>query len=359
MSKKETSEKIQKDTQKVQNDKLLSKDVTEEPQDKEHMHLKHIKHSPALVDVYLAVSDDKGGLLGDEDLEQKVKTFVEQYGDKNAEEIENPLVVLDELKKLYVQYSMEINKTDAISVGTVAKYRNRQGMLLNIEKKLLKKTQKQWIDYFAKAYGRKHLRSAQDYMALGGVPNIIRYAVYGKERLMEVIRAIKALNITGNDPVAVFLENYNISYNVEETVNDELLAELKIEIDAAIAMTKIKKVEQKNELELGIREDLIKSLIGLGIKIENGLIGEMIIVKKAKGEVNQHLENVYMNGIQGHPIVKPTKKVQGFPRLVSDFKITVEYVREHSDLVQSIDRDKLVELEQYVSELKSLIGNPQ
>jgi hypothetical protein len=141
-------------------------------------------------------------------------------------------------------------------------------------------------------------------------------------------------------------------------VTDESLAELKIEIDTAIAITKIKQFEEKKESEFGIREDLIKNLIGLGVNVGNGLIGELVIVKESGGDVNQHLENVYISGGEGNPIVKSTKKVQGFPKLVANFKNTVDYIKEHSDLAELIERAKIDELEQTISELKSLIENP-
>ena len=51
MSTKKASKKLDKNAGKAKVQKALPKDVTAEPQDSEHMHLKHIMHSPALVDV--------------------------------------------------------------------------------------------------------------------------------------------------------------------------------------------------------------------------------------------------------------------------------------------------------------------
>jgi len=358
MSKKSITKKSKVDAPKGIKKKSLPKGVTPEPQDDEQMHLKHIAHSPALVDVYLPVSDDKGGLLKDKRLEKKVVGFIERYNQKESDEIDNLEAVLDKLRAIYKVYSQKINLTGSISNGILTKCRTRQGMLLILEKRLTKLSSKQWIDHFAKTYGRKHLRSAQDYMALARVPNIIRYAFYGKERLMAITRAIKVLDITDSDPVAAFLDKYKISFDPESSNPEESLAELKIKIDAAIAVTTIKKIEQKNNLQLKVREDLIEKLIGLGISVEKGLIEDLVIVKNAKGNVNKHLENVYIAGGQGNPIVVSTKKVQGFPKLVESFKTTVEYIRDNSSLVEQIDRGKIEELEQSISELKTLIDNP-
>ena len=346
------------ETEKAKDANPLPEGVTEEPQNEEHMHLKHIKHSPSLVEVYLSVSDDGGNLLEDIDLEKQVVDFIESYQQTSVESIENLDSVINESRDLYQRYSIKVNRTDSISSGIVTKYRIRQGMLLNIEKRLTKLKNKQWIDHFAEVYGRKHLRTAQDYMSLANIPHIMRYAVYGKERLMEIKRAIKALGISGDDPVAAFLARHNIPFDPEDSENEESLAELKLNVDSAIAMTKIKKIEESRPDEFGARPDLIKKLVGLGITIGNGIIKDMVIVKESNGDVNQHLENVYITGGQGNSIVKPTKSVQGFPKLVASFKTTVDYIRENADLAQSIDRTKIEDLERAITELKTLIDNP-
>lgn len=346
-----------KESEKANDANPLPEGVTDEPQTEEHMHLKHIKHSPSLVEVYLPVSDDEGGLLGDTELEKQIIGFIERYQQTEAESIDNLESVLNELRELHQIYSMKINRTDSISSGIVTKYRIRQGMLLNIEKRLTKMQDKQWIDHFAKVYGRKYLRSAQDYMSLAKIPNIIRYAFYGKERLMEIKRAIKTLGISDEDPVAAFLEKCSIPFNPEDPENEESLAELKMEIDAAVAMTKIKKIETDRECELGARPDLIKKLIGLGITIDNGIVRDMVIIKENTGDVNQYLEDVYITGGDEDRIVKSTKKVQGFPKLVENFKTTVNYIRENADLAQRIDRTKIEELEQAITDLKALMNN--
>ena len=345
-------------TKKAKAANPLPEEVTEEPQAEEHMHLKHIKHSPPLVDVYLRVSDDEGNLLEDAELEKQVVGFIVKYRQTGVESIENLDSVIDEIRDLYKRYSIKVNRSDSISSGIVTKYRIRQGMLLNIEKRLTKMQNKQWIDHFAEVYGRKHLRTAQDYMSLANIPNIARYAVYGKERLMEIKRAIKALGLSSEDPVAVFLDKYSIPFDPEDPENEESLAELKMNVDAAIAMTKIEKIETDRECELGARPDLIKKLVGLGITIGNGIIKDMVIVKESNGDVNQHLENVYITGGQGDSIVKTTKSVQGFPKLVASFKTTVDYIRENADLAQSIERSKIEELERAITDLKALIDNP-
>jgi hypothetical protein len=331
--------------------------VTEEPRNDEEMHLKYIKHSPAMVDVYLAVSDDDGALLDDRDIERKVILAIKEYGSKKVDDVPNAERVVQEIQALSRQYNKRINRRDSIFGGATTKYRIREGMLLNIEKKLLKKDKKQWVTHFNATYGEKRLRSAQDYMKLARTPNIIRYAVYGKEILMEILRSITILGIESADPIGAFLDHYNIPFDAENPDNKNTMIELRWEIDYAIAMTKIKKAENKNDFKLGVEEDLIRKLINLGVKIDNGLIKDLIIIKKADGNINEHLEDLYLSGGDGNAQLPQIKRVTGLPRLVEGLKDTVKYVEENDTLVSRIERTTIEDLELCVTQLKSIIEN--
>jgi hypothetical protein len=331
--------------------------VTPEPQHKEHMHLKYIDHSPALVDVYLAVSDDDGSAHGNKPLEEAVIKFTEQYMDKDPAEIEDPEAVLAELHQLYEDYSKQINRCDSIFGGYVTKYRIRQGMLLLIEKKLLKMDGRKWMDHFAKTYGLKHLRSAHDYMALAKEPNIIRYAVFKKARLVEILRAIKALGIEGDDRVAAFLNRFKVIYNPEDSDNEEMLDKLRTEIDVAIAAAKVQTAEEKHDIKLGVKTDLIKTLIVQGIEVENGLIRDLVIIKKNGGNVNKHLKDLCGSKGSQPACLENTKRVEGLARLVAGISSTVEYLKDHRDVIEMITQDQVAALEAHVQELKALVAN--
>jgi hypothetical protein len=73
MSNKKENNKVENGVTEGKNQNALREGVTPEPQDQEHMHLKYIQHSPDMVDVYLAVSDDKGDLLKDQNLSKAMK----------------------------------------------------------------------------------------------------------------------------------------------------------------------------------------------------------------------------------------------------------------------------------------------
>ena len=95
-----TNEVVDGNSNEGSNGIKLPEGVTAEPRNEEEMHMDYIKHSPLLVDVYLPVSDDKGYLLGDEKLEEDMKSFIKEFKDKEIHEIDEPAVVLSKLRSL-------------------------------------------------------------------------------------------------------------------------------------------------------------------------------------------------------------------------------------------------------------------
>jgi hypothetical protein len=333
--------------------------VKREPSNEEELHLKYIEHSPALLDVYLAVSDDKGEFFGDVDLESEVINFINEYHNKESHEVHRRAVVLSNLRTLYVNYSSKIDKAANISNGIVTKQNIRKGMLLNIEQNLLKKTKNsEWIKHYTETYGKTSLRSAQDYMALARTPNIIRYAFLGKERLMESLRSINSLKIDGEDPMASFLDTFNVLFDPDNKGNMNKIAELKTDVDYAVALCKIKAAEAKKEIDLGYDPSLIKNLIGDSVKISNGFIEDLFTLKKETGDVNQHLQSLCSNdGNGGDETLPKIKKVFGFAKLVGNLKDAIEYFRQNETLVTRIEEEKIEDLESCVAELKTLRNN--
>ena len=161
-----------------------------------------INGAPSFADIYSVVSEDNGNLLDDAELESEVTSFIDEYQKKELYElVDIQAVVLSKLRRLYKIYSAKINRVESINDGIVTKYGIRKGMLLNIEKNLLRMEGKQWINHYTETYGQKSLRSAQDYMALARIPKILEHAELGKERLMGALRAIRTLKIESSDPI--------------------------------------------------------------------------------------------------------------------------------------------------------------
>jgi hypothetical protein len=316
-----------------------------------------INGAPSFADVPLAVFDDNGKLLDDTKLESEVTSFIDEYQTKELHELDKPAVVLSKLRTLYKIYSARISRAESINDGIATKCGIRKGMLLNIEKNLLRMEGKQWIVHYTQTYGQKSLRTAQDYMALGKTPNIIRYAVFGKERLMGALRAIKTLEIEGDDPIATLFQQCGISFNPEDSQIEETMMDLKLGIDYAVAISKIKKAEQREGTELGLNPDLIKKLIGNGETVDTGLINDLLIVNSEERDVNRHLEGLCGDSGDGDEMLPHIKKLNRLPKLIAGLKETVESITQHSALVGRVEPDYINDLENCVADLKNLVEN--
>lgn len=330
--------------------------VTDEPRNEEEMHLKYIKHSPSALYDYLAVSNDNGEFLNDTQIEESVTACIREYKDKEVHELEKPAVVISRIQTLQKLYIEKMTRAGNIADGILTKSGIRRGSLLNIEKKLLKMKGKEWIAHYTETYGAKSLRSAQDYMALARTPEIIRYAVFGKERLMEGLRAIKVLGIEKDkDPMAKLLDEYQIKFIPEDDQSEETLTALKQGIDYAVAVTKIQKAEEKNEQTLGIEPDQVKRLVASGIPVNNGFIKDLFIIKNEEGDVQSHLAKLIGEDGELDEMLPRIKKLNEVPNFVDGLKDAVEIVTEHSRLINRIEHNYITELEDCVNKLKDLV----
>lgn len=350
----EEAKPVSEETGEDQKPDSLAEGVTLAPRNEEEMHMSLIKHSPPLVETYLAVSDDKGELQGDTSLEEEVKGFCERNKNVHTEKIENPKLLLEEVKELTNRYALQINKTESVTGGKITKYRIREGMLYNIERAIVRKMGQNWIDWYVANHDAMSLRSAQDYMALAKVPNITRYAFLGKENLMEILRAVKGSK--DEDPMGKYLKDHGVPFDPESPQPD-LTDRMRFEVDAVIAMIRISTVEQKREVDLDVNYELIRNLIGLGTKIETGIIRDLVTIKENGGDVNQYLERRYISGGGEEEIITSTRKLTSIPKLVANFRSAVAYIREHTDLASQISLSEIDDLENQISQLKELIVN--
>jgi len=124
--------------------------------------------------------------------------------------------IMPEIIALSKAYQGQINFATNVSNGILVKHQIRLGNIFLYQKRLLKKIspEMEWTKWFNDTYSSNNLRSAQDYMRLAKTPNIIRYAVFGKERLIEILRAIPSF-ASSDDPIGAFLSKYGFTYDPE------------------------------------------------------------------------------------------------------------------------------------------------
>lgn len=329
-----------------------SENFTKSPQDSEHVDLHGFPNFVRFARVYGPTSDDNGELLGDTELEAQVKNYINENINIKPEDVPDKEAFLEDARALTHHYFGAVNLAEAISIGVMTKYHIRLGALLNIQKKLT--PHKKWEDYYNKYYDKTRRRSVQIWMQIAEVPAAIGYAGLSETRVLELVRAVKGYPPTAEDPIGDFLRKHRLQTDLE---NVESIKDFKIDIDTVLAKKKINDAAALNQVSFTVNTKLLKKWLRKGKEVNSSLISDLIMIKKADGEPNHLLRDLYKNS--GSTIVTLTseKTVTGFPKLVSQIKSTVEYIQENRDLVARIRTEDIEALEAQISTLKAMISS--
>jgi hypothetical protein len=288
----------------------LPENVTEEPQDKEHMDLRKIKDYQKWLSVYLSVSDDNGEMLGNINIETEVKRLCEELDQQDLEMEEDPQMWVDRIKELTIRYSTQINFAENISIGAITKYRIRQGLLFNFQKYLVKeRLNRNWTEWFEENYDKSLFRSVRDYMNLAKYPNVVSYAVFGKERLLQIVRQIG--KPAGENPIGAFLEANDIDF---DSYAETDYKELKIATDIAITRQKL----NSEGLE-EVADDKVEALVRNGIEITVQRLGQMKLVMETRGDLPGYIDRLIATGGKVEPIQTAETKAKSFKKTVDRF----------------------------------------
>jgi len=174
---------------------------------------------------------------------------------------------------------------------------------------------------------------------------------------MGALRAIKTLKIESSDPIAALFKHFGISFNPVESQFEETMTDLKLGIDYAVAISKIEKAKEKNEVDLGVNPDHIKQLIGDGMAVNNEFINDLFEINSEGRDVNSHLEGLCGDSGDGDEMLPHIKKLNRLPKLVAGLKETVESITQHSALAGRVEAEIINDLETCVADLKNIVEN--
>jgi hypothetical protein len=332
----------------------LPKKVTEEPRNQEEMHLSLIKDKPSLVRAYLEVSDDKGEQLQSKSLEKEVVSALEKYSKLKEEEIREPDKLLAELKSLATVYTRQINFRESTLGGTICKYRIRQGRLFLIMKKVVKAANSMvtggskmgWSEWFSQNFSSKEFRSAQDAMRLAKAKNIIRYAVLGKFRLLQILRQIDGYEKQDN-PVGAYLTANGVDFTPEEETDFE---EVKFKADVAINYQKLS-AEGITE----IPKEKVEALIRNGQEVESKHLKDLKFLREKRGDLIKYFDQVIAGDNAPEPVLNDERKAEIFKKAADRFLKVIENAFDDSHYLGKIDQRFLSDLKDRVARLESLV----
>lgn len=351
---------MKKDSEKV--DETVSaqaikkqSNITDEPQSEEHLHMGLLGESAPLKDMYLKVSDDKGEFFGDMDLEKKMTGFLDQSKtlarNVSAEEIKQLMSQLVDVSKAY---HGQINLATSVTNGILVKHQIRLGNMFLFQKRLLRKSnpEKNWVEWFSETYGSSNLRSSQDYMKLAETPNIIRYAVFGKERLVEILRATPSFT-SSDDPIGAFLAKYKFTFDPEDETS---MDDWRSNIDTAIAMEKIRLVEKKEDIELGLNFEQVKKLIDGNTPVNSKIISDLVIVKETGGKPDEYIETSVLGKGSKNIQIERAEKQESVQRISKMLKELVAFYTKDTSALSEINVSAVNDLKQSVESLITLLN---
>lgn len=322
---------------------ILPAGVTPEPQDPEHMDLRKVQEHGKWVRAYINVSDDEGHLLGDKKLESEIKALQDKIQKTNLKKVKDPDVWVARLKDVTTRYCEKINFAENIAIGIVTKYRIRMGSLfIHLKYLVKKKLGQKWLPWFKANYDPKQLRTVQDYMAIAAIPNAIRYAVFGKERLLEIIRQLG--EASGADPIGDFLSSNGIDFNPEKELDS---VELRIKTDIAIGLRKL--AEEKLE---EVSADKVEALVRSGMELENKHIADLKATKEIRGDLNLRMDQIISTGGKVEKRLTAERKADSFKHTMDRFiDLSADALRDDAYL-RKIDLDLCRQMKAKIEEIE-------
>jgi hypothetical protein len=320
--------------------------VTEKPRGPEEMDLSKVPGYQPWLRAYLPVSDDEGEFLGDKELEALVKAKNNELDLTDLTKAPNQKELIDTLVDLIKRYGGMINITDNISSGHTTKYKIRLGQLFNHLKVLVLFFAFEWTAWFKLHFDKRQFRSVQIYMQLAKVPNIIRYAVFGIERLLEIYRQID--DFTGDDPFGDFLAEYGIDFDPRAEFDP---VEMKLETDIAIGMKKL-----SNEGLTEIPQEKIEALVRQGREIEPKHIDYLKAIKDVNGDINLHMDKI-IAGEQPNP-QDPKAKAEAFRKSFDRFIDQVKSALKDGAYLKKVDVKLCQELRSQIDQMLTKLPPP-
>jgi hypothetical protein len=316
---------------------------TEAPQDPEHMDLGKVKKYAKWIKIYRNVSDDKGDFLDDKKLELKAKKLCDDLASMDLKLEEAPQLWIDRITQLVrEEYIPAVNRAENNSIGILTKYRIRHGLLLNFQKILVKKhLKKNWVVWFVETYGPRMLRSAQDYMRIAEVSNAIRYAVFGKERLLGIVKNLPETDVA--DPIGDFLLANGIEFDPNVEPDHE---EIRVQADIAIARMSF----NKNSLQ-EVPDDKLEAFIRGGNHVKPAIVEELKRVKAANNDLNRHMEILIER--KGKTTKDEPSKAESYRKTLDKFLELTEEAMKDSIYLRAIDHDLYQRLKAKVLELEA------
>ena len=244
--------------QKIENE--LGPNVTLDPQDEEQLDLNLMKDPVAVSKISIPTDDDQGEFLGATETVQEIRKYIDENKSKTGDALKDP-EFLRTGTELLSSFNKKLSLKEMLTLAVLTKNHLLYGMALIILKDGVKEDGQNWMYYYKKHFIPSTYSSAIKYMKLARIPNVIRYAFLGLQRLEKIHTAIKAdYDMEEGDPIGEFFKENSINIDLHENE----IEDFKYEVDVAVAKIRLQKFfDQENE---DLPEDkVVKNTVDLGL----------------------------------------------------------------------------------------------
>jgi hypothetical protein len=342
----------------------LAPGVTLDPQNDEQLDLNLMEDPVAVSKISVPTDNDEGEFLEDTEGIKEVRKFIDENRDKEGDEL-NDAELLKSGTEVAANFNKKLSFKEAITIAVLTKYFLLYGMALIILKDAVKEIGQNWIYYYKTHFIPSTYSSAIKYMKLARIPDVIRYAFLGLERLEKIYTAIKDdYDMAGADPIGKFFSDSSISIDF----HDCEVENFKYDIDAAVANTRINNFfkdmndgePKDNQVENTVDSSLVEDLIRKDKKVEAGLMEDLFLHAKGGADPNVLLEEYLKTDSKILKRIKKnltaTKTVEGFPKLISELKSKVSFLTKNTALVKEVTIQHVNDLQKEVTALRKLVN---
>jgi hypothetical protein len=183
-------------------------------------------------------------------------------------------------------------------------------------------------------------------MRLAKAKDIIKYAVFGKFRLLQILRQIDNYE-EQKDPIGAYLKANRVDFKPEEETDFE---DVRMKADVAINYQKLIAAGLT-----GITKRKVKVLVLNGKEIESKHIRDMLLLKNGDGNVVKHFDALIAGDNDPPPVLTNERKAVIFKKTADRFLKVLENAIDDVHYLGEIDQEYYNQIKQKIIDLERFV----
>ena len=164
-------------------------------------------------------------------------------------------------------------------------------------------------------------------MKLAKTPNVFQYAVFGRERLLAILRTMESGD--GDDPIGAFLTDNELQFNPDEKTD---LHDLKFNTDVAI---NYRKLQDAGFTE--ITKEKVEELVEKRRGIKARHINELKLAQETGRDVNDYMDEILRNNGKAVPVMTAERKSENLKNMTDRYINNIRKALEDTEYLGGID----------------------